>query len=73
MVALLLKKGADVNAQTADGKTPLHVGAYQGNLEIVKLLLKQGGKKRAKTLSGERPIDIAREQSHRVLFPLLKP
>jgi ankyrin repeat protein len=73
MAALLLKKGASINAQTADGKTPLHLSAYQGNREIVTLLLKHGGNKRAKTQSGERPIDLARQQGHTTLLPLLKP
>ena len=72
MAALLLKKGAFINAQTADGKTPLHLGAYHGNREIVTLLLKHGGNKRAKTQSGEHPLDLARQQGHRTLYALLK-
>src|SRR5204862_1955628 len=44
-VKLLLDRGADVNARTATGITPLMVAArYRGNTEVVRLMLKRGAK-----------------------------
>ncbi|MBV0899564.1 MAG: ankyrin repeat domain-containing protein [Wolbachia endosymbiont of Fragariocoptes setiger] len=39
---LLIKKGANVNYQDSYGHTPLHVAAYNGDLDKCKLLLKHG-------------------------------
>ncbi len=38
----LLAKGADVNAKTQYGATPLSYACDRGNFEIVKLLLERG-------------------------------
>ena len=40
----LLRKGANVNAATRSGTTPLHRAAYCGHTSVVKLLLKHGAK-----------------------------
>lgn len=42
MVALLLSKGSDPNAQDENGRTPLMLGALWGRLENVQLLLDSG-------------------------------
>ena len=41
-VKKLLAKGANVNARSTDGATPLHAAAGKNNLEVVKLLLDAG-------------------------------
>jgi ankyrin repeat protein len=41
-VRKLLEKGADVNARSTDGATPLHVAAAKDNPKIVRLLLHAG-------------------------------
>src|SRR5690242_1443895 len=41
-VRALLAKGADVNAKSPYGATPLFFACDRGNLEIVKLLLDRG-------------------------------
>ena len=42
VVKLLLDRGADVNAKTATGITPLIAAASVGDADIVKLLLEKG-------------------------------
>lgn len=49
IVAYLLEKGANVNADGGGGWTPLHVAAEAGHLAIVKQLVKGGAKVTAKT------------------------
>lgn len=41
-VALLIEKGADVNAANAEGATPIHLAVNDGRIELVKTLLDQG-------------------------------
>jgi hypothetical protein len=49
IVALLIKKGADVNAADGYGYTPLHLAAEGGHLDVVKELVRAGAKVEAKT------------------------
>jgi len=44
VVALLIDKGADVNAKDRDGKTPLSLAQEKGHNEIIELLKKRGAK-----------------------------
>lgn len=42
-VRLLIDKGADVNAHSKQGRTPLQIAAmHDGNVEVIRLLLKKG-------------------------------
>ena len=38
----LLNQGAELEAQTIEGQTPLHIAIIGGHEEIVKLLIKRG-------------------------------
>jgi hypothetical protein len=49
VVAVLVKKGADVNAADGCGYTPLHLAAEGGHLDVVKRLVRAGAKVEAKT------------------------
>jgi ankyrin repeat protein len=44
IVDLLLAKGADINAQNKEGKTPLQKAWESGNYELVDILLAHGAK-----------------------------
>jgi len=73
-VDLLVKAGADVNAQvtgtqtysqrisrsigTNEGASALHVAAQRGNVELVKYLLAHGAKTDLKDHTGKRAIDV---------------
>jgi ankyrin repeat protein len=43
VVELLLAKGADANAKTNDGKTPLNFAAEHGKKDVIELLRQHGG------------------------------
>ncbi len=60
VVALLLERGADVNAQNRDGATPLHSAAFLGRTETVKLLLEKGADPKLRNNTGSPAIDGAK-------------
>ena len=41
VLSYLISEGADVGANTADGRTPLHLAAGKGKLGVVQALVKQ--------------------------------
>lgn len=49
MVSLLVAKGADIQAKTRDGLTPLHCAARSGHDQVVDILLENGAFMHAKT------------------------
>lgn len=64
VVALLIARGADVNARGAMGYTPLHIAASRGNASLVERLLSSGAKAMARTEDGKTPALIATERGH---------
>ena len=55
----LLGKGADVDALTAGGDTPLHVAAYNGHVDAVRFLLGRGADFDIVNGKGAKPIQFA--------------
>jgi ankyrin repeat protein len=57
---LLIAGGADVNAKTARGVTPLMIAAAHNNPPLIGLLLQAGADRDARTPDGKTALDIAK-------------
>jgi ankyrin repeat protein len=74
LVAMLLKSGADANAELLNGRTPLHVAAETGNEEAARCLLEQPRIRRAvKDRFGNTPLLIAAQHGKRNIAEMLAP
>jgi ankyrin repeat protein len=60
IIQLLVESGADVNAVTTDGTTPLMLAAQNAKSGVVDYLLKKGAKKDLKNRSGKSALDYAK-------------
>jgi ankyrin repeat protein len=67
----LIKRGADVNAKSNWGTTPLHVTSRDNHIEIVKLLLDAGADVEAKDNFGRTPLHWASGNNHIEIAKLL--
>jgi ankyrin repeat protein len=65
---LLIEKGAQVNAKTGIGRTPMHVVATK---EVAELLIAQGAEVDAKTKDGDTPLLRAALDGHKEVAELL--
>jgi ankyrin repeat protein len=63
-IALLVERGADVNAANALGETALHGAAERGADQIVQWLVDHGARLDAKNAAGRMPIDEAMGQAN---------
>ena len=64
MVGLLLDKGANLEAKTRDGLTPLHCAARSGHENVVDAMLQRGAPISAKTKNGLAPLHMASQGDH---------
>ena len=64
---LLIEKGADVNAKSNRGYTPLHEASDHGKIEIIDLLIAKGADVNAIIVSGRNqgktPLDLTEQQN----------
>ena len=58
-VALLIEKGADVNAVNDYNETPMHAAAYRGANDIVQYLFDKGAKLDVVAHDGRTPLIVA--------------
>jgi len=72
MVRFLLQNGANVDAATSIGYTPLHQTAQQGHCHIVNLLLEHKANANAQTVNGQTPLHIARKLGYISVLDSLK-
>jgi len=63
-VKSLLSRGADVNAEDEEEKTPLHYAAQTGKMEVVQLLVEAGADVNAMGKNDWPPLCIAAENNH---------
>ena len=68
---LLLEKGAEVEAKSAFGQTPLSWAARGGHEGVVKLLLEIGAELEAVDNDGQTPLSWAAENGHEAVVKLL--
>ncbi len=73
IVKILLEKGADIEAKTKDGLTPLMFASRNGHHEIVKTLLEKGADIEAKTIDDFPSLILAsRYGYHEIVKTLLE-
>merc|ERR1712078_113458 len=63
--------GAEVNAKSEYGATPLHWASQEGYTDIVKLLIEKGADVNAKDEEGKTPLNWASEGGHTDIVKLL--
>jgi len=61
---LLIKHGADVNAQHSVGWRPLHTASYHGHLEILRFLIRSGADVNSREPNNLAPLHLASEYGH---------
>jgi len=71
IIELLIAEGADLNAKTFGGVTPLHTAAGIGRKEIAELLIANGADVNAKGFGGT-PLDRAIKYNHTEIVDLLR-
>ena len=71
IVRMLLDKGADPNAKSHSGSTPLHTVGFTGDRASLDLLLEHGADAAIKNNDGKTAADIARERGNSVIADLL--
>ena len=70
-VELLLKNGANIEAEDDEGRTPLFNASLKGNIEVVKTLLKYGANKNTKNKRGKIICEIKRPKIKEEILQLL--
>ena len=67
----LLAKGADVNAKSRYGLTPLECAVWNDHIELVKLLIERGADVNEKLDNNETALSIAESKNHSEIIQLL--
>ena len=70
--ALLIEKGAKVNARNEYKETPLHAAAGEGYCDVGEVLISNGADVNAKDRQGDTPLSIAVDRKHEEFAKLLR-
>ncbi|PKS12546.1 hypothetical protein jhhlp_000754 [Lomentospora prolificans] len=65
---VLLRNGADVNAQDIQGNTPLHHAAWRGSAELIRLFLREGANPTLRDANGLLPLDLTKMEDVREIL-----
>ncbi len=71
LIEELIASGANVNASSLRGFTPLHRAAQHGHANAASILLKRGANVHATTVDGATPLDMARKNGHKAVADML--
>jgi ankyrin repeat protein len=71
-VKLHVATKSDLNKPDAEGWSPIHVAAMNGNLAIVTALSEGGADIRRKGKAGKTPLDVAREKNQTAIVQYLE-
>ncbi|RAO73139.1 uncharacterized protein BHQ10_009151 [Talaromyces amestolkiae] len=69
---LLSSWGANIEACTSIGFTPLHTAAKAGKVDTVKVLLEHGANREALTASRQTPLKVAQQAGHNQVVVILR-
>ena len=69
---LLMKNGANVNAEQQGNVTPLHSASHNGQIKLVRLLIEYGADVNAKMKDGQTPLFMAEDKSFDEVSEYLK-
>lgn len=73
VVELLLARGAAVNAQDNQGRTPLHAAAFKGHKELAVLLVSHGADVNLKDNDKYTPAQVAFTSKHEDVADAIEP
>ncbi|KAJ8390506.1 hypothetical protein AAFF_G00103030 [Aldrovandia affinis] len=68
---LLVNNGADVNMQSKEGKSPLHMAAIHGRFTRSQILIQNGGEIDCVDKYGNTPLHVAAKYGHELLISTL--
>lgn len=71
VVKLLIARGADINKQTENGATALHLAVFWASVPVVRLLVESGARLDIKNNKSRRPHDLAAHYGHQEICQYL--
>jgi ankyrin repeat protein len=71
-VERLLNEGADIDARSDNGMTPLILASWRGHTKVVELLLREGADVDATTNKGTTALRLATERGHKEIIRMLQ-